>query len=64
MKVSVDTAVCREYANCIMEAPDVFDIDETAGKAVVLIAEPSPSMHDDVRRAVSSCPTQAISIAE
>jgi ferredoxin len=64
MKVSVDQSVCREYANCIVEAPDVFDLDEENGKVVALIEEPDAALHDEVRAAAASCPVKAITLQE
>lgn len=64
MKVTVDQATCREYANCVVEAPDVFDIDEVNGKALVLIAEPDVALHNEVRAAAAACPVHAITIEE
>lgn len=64
MKVTVDTAVCREYANCVVESPDVFDIDDATGKVVALMVDPGPELHDEVRRAVASCPVRALTIEE
>ncbi len=64
MKVSVDQSVCREYANCIVEAPDVFDLDEASGKVVALIVEPDPAQYDEVRAAAASCPVHAITLTE
>lgn len=64
MKVLVDQRTCREYANCVIESPDVFDIDETTGKAVVLVAEPEAALHDEVRAAASACPVHAITLEE
>lgn len=64
MKVTVDQSVCREYANCVIESPDVFDLDDESGKAVVLVAEPDPSQFDEVRAAAASCPVKAITLHE
>ena len=64
MKVFVDPEVCREYANCVIESPEVFDISEETGKAYTLIADPPEEFHDDVRRAVAACPTRAITALE
>lgn len=64
MKVSVDQSVCREYANCIVEAPDAFDLDEESGKAVVLLIEPDASQVDEVRAAAAACPVRAITLHE
>jgi ferredoxin len=64
VKVSVDQSVCREYANCVVESPEVFDIDDDTGKAFVLVDEPPDELHDDVRRAVAACPVHAITATE
>ncbi|MGC5617547.1 ferredoxin [Georgenia sp. Z1491] len=64
MKVQVDQSVCREYANCVMESPDVFDIDEEKGKAFVIVEQPDASLHEEVRAAVASCPVHAITLVE
>jgi ferredoxin len=64
MKLIVDTAACREYANCVVESPEVFDLDDATGKVVALIVDPPAALHDDVRRAVASCPARALRIEE
>lgn len=64
MKVTVDPRVCREYANCVIESPDVFDIDETSGKTTVLLEDPDASLHAEVRAAAASCPVRAITFEE
>lgn len=64
MKILVDQAVCREYANCVIESPDVFDLDGVTGKVVALIDEPDPSLGGEVRAAAASCPVHAITLVE
>ncbi|MFQ6330064.1 ferredoxin [Nocardia sp. CWNU-33] len=64
MKITVDIAACRVYANCILEAPEVFDVDDAGGKVLVRIQEPGAELEDDVRRAVAACPVRAITIVE
>lgn len=64
MKVQVDQAACREYANCVIESPDVFDLDEVTGKAFALLPEPDESLHDEVRAAAAACPVHAITLLE
>ena len=59
MKIEVDLVKCQGYANCVVEAPDLFDIDET-GKAVILVEEVPESAYDDARRAAADCPVAAI----
>ena len=37
MNTRIDLAKCDGYANCVVEADEVFDIDEATGQAVVLL---------------------------
>lgn len=62
--VSVDPNVCQGYACCVMTAPTVFDLDEEAGKAVVIQASPGDDMRDLVEKAVRGCPAHAITLQE
>ena len=64
MKIIADLEACQGYANCVIEAPDVFDIDESSAKVVVLQATPTPDLMDDVRRAAAACPVKALTIEE
>jgi ferredoxin len=64
MKVSVDTETCQGYANCVVEADAIFDIDEDTGKAVVLQATVPDDLVEAARAAVASCPVDAITIEE
>jgi ferredoxin len=62
MRVTVDLTKCQGYANCVVEAPDVFDVGDENGKAVVLVERVPESLHDEARRAAASCPVFAISV--
>jgi ferredoxin len=64
MRVVIDTDECQGYANCIVEAPDLFDLDDETGKAVVLVELVEPSLEDDARSAAANCPVTAIAIEE
>jgi ferredoxin len=62
VKIIADLETCQGYANCVIEAPDIFDIDESTGKVVVLEASPHPGMEADARRAAAACPVKALTI--
>ncbi len=64
MKIVADLTTCQGYANCVVEAPDVFDIDDATGKVVILKPAPDAQDEDDVRRAVAACPVKALTIEE
>jgi ferredoxin len=60
MKAHIDLGKCEGYANCVIEADRVFDIDEATGQAVVLLPAIGADLVDEVHRARASCPVQAI----
>jgi ferredoxin len=64
MRVVVDLDECQGYANCVVEAPDLFDLDDETGKAIVLVDLVEPNQEDDARSAVANCPVTAIAIEE
>lgn len=64
MKVTVDLSVCQGYANCVVEADTIFDIDDGTGKVVVLIETVPDDLAEGARAAAASCPVSAISIEE
>lgn len=58
----LDLDTCQGYANCVMVAPEVFDINEETGVAVLLQETPDDSQLSAVEEAVRQCPTESISI--
>ena len=64
MRAEVDLAKCQGYANCIVESPEVFDLDEETNKVVLLLAEVPAELEEDARRAAASCPVQAIAVTD
>lgn len=62
MKVTIDLASCQGYACCMMEAPELFDLDEEAGKAVLLDPDPPQELWAKAEAAVRACPAKAIRV--
>lgn len=60
MIVSVGVDVCQNYGQCVLAAPDVFDLDDNA--ELVYQAEAPESARAAVEAAVIACPVQAIRI--
>jgi len=60
MKVTVDLDACQGYACCMMEAPTVFDLDESAGQAILLQENPADDLRTQVEAAARACPSRAI----
>lgn len=63
-KVTVDLELCAGYANCLIEAPALFDIDEETDKAIVLNETPGEDQRPFAEAAVRGCPARAIFIKD
>lgn len=61
MLVTVDFDACMSTGGCTQLAPSVFEIRDD-GYLYVLVDEPGPELHDDVRTAADLCPTGAITL--
>ena len=62
LKLTLDLDGCTGCACCMMECPDLFDIDDESGMAILLEAEPADDRVEEAERAVRSCPENAISL--
>ncbi|MEQ4716351.1 MULTISPECIES: ferredoxin [unclassified Nonomuraea] len=63
MEIKADTTVCIGAGMCALTVPEVFDQSEDEGTVVLLQKVPPEKLEDGVRRAVTLCPSGAISIA-
>lgn len=61
--VKADLSVCQGYANCVVDAPDVFDIDDD-GIVVILRATVGDHERARVEGAANSCPVSALSVED
>lgn len=64
MRIRVDFDLCQGHGTCKEEAPSVFDVDERAGRVVVLLEEPPEAEHEATRRAIKYCPTRALALED
>ena len=62
MKIKADESVCIGAGMCALTVPDIFDQSEDEGTVVLLKDVPPQDLEDAVRRAVTLCPSGAISI--
>lgn len=63
MRIKVDFDLCKGHANCMGEAPEVFQVDEQ-GFLNILQEEPPEGLREQVELAVKYCPTSAISLED
>lgn len=64
MHIEIDIVACKAYANCTFEAPAVFEVDDTTGKARVILDVVTQDRRDEVERAAEACPVQAILVKD
>ena len=61
MKIKADFDLCQGHANCMGEAPEVFQVDEN-GYLNILQEEPPEELREKVELAVKYCPTGALTL--
>ena len=61
-RVVLDLDLCQGYANCVMAAPEIFDIDDAKGTAILLQETPEEAARAAAEDAVRQCPADAISL--
>lgn len=59
-KIKADVPSCEGYANCVVAAPEYFDLDDDSGLVVVLQEDVSADRKAHVEDAVRSCPVAAL----
>lgn len=60
MKLLVDFAACEGHGECVVAAPELFDLDESGEKVVVLDDEPGDALRDKAIESVKLCPVAAL----
>ena len=65
MKLLLDRVRCQGYGNCVIAAPEFFDVDDS-GHVVLLIA--ADDLPDDrtaeIKQAVRDCPVAALAFED
>lgn len=62
MKLLVDYDLCEGHGECAIAAPDVFDLNESGEKVVLLQEEPGEELREQVVEAVKICPIAALQL--
>lgn len=63
-RVDIDETLCNGYGNCVVAAPEVFDLDAESNIAVVLPGHPVDDDGPALREAATDCPVRAIVLSE
>jgi ferredoxin len=62
MKVFVDEVSCAAHGDCVVAAPEVFDLGDDDDIVSVITPEPGPELFASVQTAADNCPVGAIRI--
>lgn len=60
-KIEIDRDLCMGSGQCVFYAPRTFDQDDTT---IAIVADADGDPADDIRTAVNTCPTRALSFDE
>lgn len=63
IEIRIDRTGCQGYGNCVLVAPELFDLDAD-GIAVARLEQVGDEHRDAVRKAVYDCPTHSIAIGQ
>lgn len=62
MKITLDEALCDAHGECVVAAPELFDIGDDDDVARVLEESPGGHLRDKAELAARLCPVAAIRI--
>lgn len=64
MKITLDSSLCDGHGDCVVVAPELFDLGDDDDVATLLVAEPGEALWAKAREACDACPVQAITLTE
>ncbi|MFG2884608.1 ferredoxin [Streptomyces sp. NPDC048297] len=62
LRIVFEPTKCQGYANCLIEAPELWDFDEDDNKAVLRLANPDDTLRTRAEASARCCPAQAIRV--
>ena len=64
MRVTLDASKCQASGNCLLAAPDVFDLGDDSAIVTVLQERPPEEIRPAVEEAIRSCPVEALALVD
>lgn len=64
MKVIRDADRCELHGECLIAAPDIFEIEDGEDVVTVINPEPGEDLRKAVEEAVLMCPTSALHVED
>lgn len=60
MRVRIKAELCQGHGMCLLACPEIFDLSDEDGHAIILQTEVPAALFEKVGHAVQSCPEGAI----
>ncbi|MFE3001612.1 ferredoxin [Nocardia sp. NPDC059246] len=64
MKITVDPALCAAHGDCVIAAPDIFDLGDDDEVVRILDDSPGEQYRAQVEEAVRLCPVAALRVED
>jgi ferredoxin len=64
VKVIRNAKTCELHGECVMAAPEVFEIEDDKDVVTVINPEPGEELRGKVEQAVLMCPTSALRLED
>ena len=64
MEVIRDANRCELHGECVMAAPDIFEIEDDKDAVTVMNPEPGEHLRSKVEQALLMCPMSALSLED
>ena len=64
MHITIAREKCTSCGNCVLVAPEFFDLDDNDARVVLIKDQPDESEIDTIREAITDCPTDVIDLVD
>lgn len=63
MRIEFDATLCDAHGQCVIVAPELFDLGDDDDVATVLDRQPEERLRGQAQAAADACPVSAITLA-
>ncbi|PSK89424.1 ferredoxin [Murinocardiopsis flavida] len=63
MRIEFDAALCDAHGQCVIVAPELFDLGDDDDAATLLDPQPGERLRGQAQAAADACPAAAIALA-
>ena len=64
MYITIARENCTSCGNCVLVAPEFFDLDDNDARVVLIKDQPNESEIATIREAINDCPTDVLDLID